>query len=117
VIVALLLFVGSLVLVFWPLRTIVQSGKVRGSWKLAWVGLWLVAFLLGGLISSLFMFAARRSDSSILLALMPFAGVVPIWAVFFLFRARTRDRPEVQSNAQSLAFTFGKKIGRLFGSK
>ena len=114
VLVILLVFVGSIVLVVWPLRAIVQSTKVRGLGKLAWVGLWFLAFALGGLVSSVFMSATRRSDSSVLLALMPLAGFIPIWAVFFLFRARTRHRPDVESRAEPLGFALGKQVGRKF---
>ena len=113
VIVVLLLFVGGLVLVFWPLRTIVQSTKVRGAWKLAWVGLWLIGFLLGGLVSSIFMSAASRSGSSVLLTVMPVVGLMPIWAVFWLFKVRTRNRPDVESRAEPLGFALGRRVRRL----
>ena len=111
---ALLLFIGGLILIVWPLRRIVQSAKVRGRWKFAWVGLWFVAFLLGGLASGIFMAAARRSDSPVLLASIPIAGLIPIWGVFFLFRARTQDRPDLESRAGSLGFALGKQVRQLF---
>ena len=114
VLMALLLFVGGLVLVLWPLRAIVQSAKVRGFWKVAWVGLWFVAFVLGGLLSSVFMLAMRRSDSSVFLALMPVTGLIPIWGVFILFRARTRHRPDLESRTESLGFALGKQVRRVF---
>jgi hypothetical protein len=114
VLMALLLFVGGLVVVLWPLRAITQSAKVRGLWKLAWVGLWFAAFLLGGLVSSAFMPAMRRSDSPIFMALMPLAGLIPIWGVFFLFRARTRHRPDLESRTESFGFALGKQVRHLF---
>jgi hypothetical protein len=49
----LLFAVGLIALVVWPLRIIVQSTKVRGLGKLAWVGSWLLAFALGDLVSSI----------------------------------------------------------------
>jgi len=111
----LIVFVVLIALVVWPLRTVLQSNKVRGAWKLVWIGLWLVAFMLGGLVSSALMAAARHFGSSILMALMPIAGLGPIWGVFILFKARTHNRPNLASRAESRAFAFGKQIRRLLG--
>ena len=115
VVLALLVFVGLLSAFLWPLRAIVQSVKVRGLRKIVWVALWFGGFLLGGIVDGLLFGSVRHagSGSSIVLALMPVAGVLPVWAIYALFRSRTRNLSDLQSRAQPIGLALGKRVRAL----
>src|SRR5438270_13951069 len=112
IVLALVVFVAVLLSFSWPLRAIVGSAKVRGLKKLGWVGVWFVAFVLGGVADNVLAGAMRRSELSALafmILVLP-AGVLPVWADFAAFRVYTRNRPELQSRAQPLGFALGKFV-------
>jgi hypothetical protein len=115
IVLALVAFVAVLLIFFWPLRAIVGSAKVRGLKKFGWVGLWLAAFVLGGVVDNLLAGAMRRSELSALafmILVLP-VGVLPVWGVFVAFRVYTRNRSELQSRAQPLGFALGKFVRAL----
>lgn len=120
VVTALLIFLGGLIAVLWPLRAIVQSAKVRGFRKLAWVGLYFFGYALGGFLDWLLWIgglAMLRSDSQFafqLIVLSMFVvGLVPVWGVFILFRLQTRNSPDLESRANSFGFSLGQQVRRL----
>jgi hypothetical protein len=118
VVVAIVGFVGVLLLVLWPLRAMVQSGKVRGLARLAWVTLWIVAFVIGGIADGLLVQNATPAFSSTTFfsVMLIVAGVLPIWLLYALFRRRVRNLPELDSRAHSVAFELGKRF-RAFQSR
>jgi hypothetical protein len=122
-VIGLLVAVGALIVFLWPLRTIVQSAKVRGLTKIGWIALWLGGFFVGGIADNLiFRYARSHQLAPIFATLLPVAlivvGLLPVWLVYFLFKRRTRDLPDLQSRAESLGFKLGKRFRALrVGSK
>lgn len=120
VLTAVLIFLGGLIVVLWPLRAIVQSTKVAGVRKLAWVGLYFFGYALGGVLDWLLWIGGirmLRSDPQFefqLIALpMLVVGLVPVWGIFFLFRLKTRNKPDLHSNAKPFGFFLGQQVRRL----
>jgi len=118
IVAVILMFVGVLLLVVWPLRTIIQSAKVRGLTKLLWIGLWLAGLVLGGLLSNLYRLHAMPQAMSVLPGIAPLGllalGVLPSWVVYLFFRRRTRPLPEHSSRAYSVWFEIGKHVRGIF---
>jgi hypothetical protein len=108
VVVILLVFVGVLLVGLWPLRTIVQSAKVRGVRKFAWVILYHVGFMLGGFASYVIWTYMR-----IFFVLIPIVGLLPVWTIYAIFRSRTRNLPDLPSNARPIGFALGKGVRAL----
>jgi len=110
-------FVAVLVLFLWPLRVIVQSSKVRGFRKLAWVGLWLGALLLPAIVYRLYMQSVAPQAVSDALFIGKMATslltIVLVWAVYFAFRNRTRSLPDLESRAHGFGYAMGAAVRKL----
>ena len=110
-------FVAVLALFLWPLRVIVQSSKVRGFRKLAWVGLWLGALLLPAIIYGLLKeyLALQAGADGLFVGKMATSllTIVLVWAVYFAFRSRTRSLPDLESRAHGFGYAMGAALRRL----